>query len=98
MNKFMGKSKQKRNECPLKILNSLRSPCVPRGLFLGQDLHKMCKNFKDNGSVPRAQKRIAAFQAAVPAAFSAEDWGFVFILIRCAYGAKIVHSSGKCVF
>ena len=25
--------------------------CV-RGLFLGQDLHKMCENFKDNGSVP----------------------------------------------
>ena len=45
--------------------------------------------------MPRAQKRIAAFKAAVPAAFSAEDWGFVFIHNRCTYGTKIVHSSGK---
>jgi uncharacterized protein YbjT (DUF2867 family) len=70
------------------VSHGLAVPMCMRGLLIGQDLHQMCNYFQANGGVPRAQERIAAFKAAVRAAFSAVDW-FRFHN-RYADGTKIV--------
>jgi nucleoside-diphosphate-sugar epimerase len=70
------------------VTHGLAMPMCLRGLILGQDLHQMCNYFQDNGGVPRAQERIAAFKQVVPSAFSAEDW-FRFHN-RYGDGSKIV--------
>ena len=52
VNKFMGESKQKRNECPVKFLNSLRCPCVSEGCSWVKTCTKCAKTSRTMEACP----------------------------------------------